>query len=116
MKKNIVHVIYPDEANIGYLLESDDTVENILEIVFAQFNAGSGMECERFINSKKRSLSVGDVVCVNGQYYLCEPFGWKQVTTEYVNKLEKAVADHPLRIQGAWFALNDVLRHAEVSP
>lgn len=110
MKKNIIHVIYPDEAVTSFVLESDDIVVNILEMVFAQFNHGSGMESDLFIGSKKRSLSVNDVVGINGKYYLCESFGWKEVTVAFVNQLEKKVAEHPFRlIHGPWFALNRVM-------
>jgi len=48
-------------------------------------------------------------VGVNGKYYLCESFGWKEVTPQFVNELEEEVSNHPNRIQGAWFALNDVM-------
>ena len=88
MKKNLVHVIYPDEALYSYVIINDMSVEDNLERVFAEWNHGSGMECEMFIESKKRSLSVNDIVCVNGKYYQCKSFGWKQVTDEYVYQLE----------------------------
>lgn len=110
MKRNLIHVIYPDEAVISFVLESDDTVENILEMVFASFNHGSGMECERFVKSKKRSLSVNDIVAVNFTYFQCKSFGWKQVPVEFVNQLEKEVATHPLRfVHGAWHALSEIM-------
>ena len=109
MKKNLIHVLYPDEALYSYVATNDMSVEDNLERVFAEWNHGSGMECEMFINSKKRSLSVNDIVCVNGKYYQCQSFGWKQVTTEYVNQLEQDVANNPRRSEGAWFALSDVM-------
>lgn len=108
--KNIVHVIYPDEAVHSFVMETDMVVSDILERVFAEWNHGSGMECEMFIRSKKRSLCVGDVVCVNGRYHLCKSFGWKEVTSQFVNELEEEVRNHPNRIQGAWFALNGVMQ------
>ncbi len=109
MKKNLVHIIYPDEAIYSFVVINDMSVEDNLERTFAEWNDGSGMECKMFIESKKRSLSVNDIVCVNGKYHQCQSFGWKQVTTEYVNQLEKEVALHPLRADGAWFALSDVM-------
>jgi len=60
--KNIVHVIYPDEAVHSFVMETDMVVSDILERVFAEWNHGSGMESELFIRSKKRSLSVNDIV------------------------------------------------------
>jgi len=110
MKKNLIHVIYPDEAVNSFVMTTDMSTADILERVFAEWNHGSGRECEMFINSKKRSLSVGDVVCVNGRYHMCKSFGWKEITAEEVNELENAVSNHPNRIRGSWFALNDVIR------
>ena len=110
--KNIVHVIYPDEYSDGFIIETDGEVDphDILEMVFAQWNHGSGCESERFVKSKKRSLSVNDIVCVNGRYWQCASFGWNEVTAEYVNQLEKDVATNPRRFtNGAWFALSDVM-------
>lgn len=109
--KNIIHVIYPNEFSTGYVIETDGpaNVIELLELTFAQWNNGSGQECERFITSKVRSLSVGDVVCINGSYYQCASFGWNSVTPEYVTELENAVANHPSRNEGAWFALNSVM-------
>jgi len=111
MTNNIVNVIYPDEFTAGFIIKTDGEVDDhdILEMVFAQWNNGSGLESELFINSKIRSLSVNDIVCVNGRYYQCASFGWNEVTTDYVNKLEEAVENHPRRYDGAWFALNDVM-------
>jgi hypothetical protein len=109
MKKNLIHVIYPDEAVYSFVTINNLSQEDNLERVFAEWNSGSGMECKMFIESKKRSLSVNDIVAVNNVYYQCMPFGWKEVTAEYVNELEKEVAIHPRRFEGAWFALNDVM-------
>ena len=50
MKKNLIHVIYPDEATYSYVATNDMSVEDNLERVFAEWNHGSGMECEMFIN------------------------------------------------------------------
>ena len=111
MTNNLVHVIYPDEFTSGFIIKTEGEVDphDILEMVFAQWNHGSGLESELFINSKKRSMSVNDIVCVNGRYWQCASFGWNEVTTDYVNELEEEVSNHPLRQQGAWFALNDVM-------
>lgn len=113
MKKNLIHVILPADKVISFVHESDDTVENILETVFGMFNHGSGIESELFLNSKCRSLSVNDVVAVNGKYYLCESFGWKEVTAEFVYDLEDEVENNPNMIHGPWFALQDVMRQKE---
>lgn len=110
MKKNLIHVIYPDEATYSYVATNDMSVEDNLERVFAEWNHGSGMECEMFIKSNKRSLSVNDIVCVNGKYFQCQSFGWKKVTMEYVNELEKEVSLHPTRYAyGTWYALTEIM-------
>lgn len=108
---NLVHVIYPDEFTASFIIKTDGEVDphDILEMVFAQWNNGSGCESQLFINSKVRSLSVNDIVCVNGNYYQCASFGWNEVTADYVKELEDAVENHPSRREGAWFALNDVM-------
>ncbi len=111
MTNNLVHVIYPDEFTAGFIIKTDGEVDphDILEMVFAQWNHGSGCECELFVKSQKRSLCVNDIVCVNGRYWQCASFGWNEVTPAYVNELEEAVAVHPSRAEGAWFALMDVM-------
>lgn len=111
MKKNLIYVIYPDEDVYIFVTINNLSQEDNLERVFAEWNHGSGMESPLFIESKKRSLSVNDIVCVNGKYYQCMSFGWNEVNAEYVNQLEKEVAIHPRRFDGAWFALNEVMRN-----
>ena len=109
MTKNLVHIIYPDEYSCCFIMYNDMSTHDILERVFAEWNHGSGVECELFVYSGMRSLSVNDIVCVNGKYFQCASFGWNEVSPEYVNELEKAVATHPRRWDGAWFALNEVM-------
>ena len=109
MKKNLIHVIYPDEAVISFVMITDMSTDDILERVFAEWNHGSGMECELFVKSQKRSLSVNDIVCVNGVYFQCASFGWNEVSLAYVVDLENEVSAHPSRVEGAWFALMDVM-------
>ena len=110
MKRNIIHIIYPADKVVSFVHESDDTVENILEIAFGMFNHGSGSESELFLKSNYRSLSVNDIVGINGKYYLCLSFGWKEVTAEFVNDLEEEVENNPLTLaHGPWFGLSEVM-------
>lgn len=113
--KNIITVIYPDSHKFAFIIESNATMDNpdnhdyLLERVFAEWNHGSQVESELFLRSNVRSMSVGDIVLVNGTYYQCMPIGWKKVSTEYVVDLERRVHDHPYRnLHGAWSALNAV--------
>jgi hypothetical protein len=47
-----------------------------LEITFAKLNHGSGEEAEGY---RLRSLSVGDIVILNGTAYLCASLGWERI-------------------------------------
>ena len=107
--KNLIQVMYPDESVHSYVIQSDESVERILEIVFDEWNHGSGVESKTFLLSKKRSLSVNDIVCVNGVYFQCASMGWTPVDIVYVNDLEKAVALSKYRDTSAYMALSDVM-------
>ena len=110
MKRNIIHIIYPADKVVSFVHESDDTVENILEIAFGMFNHGSGSESELLLKSNYRSLSVNDIVEVNALYFQCLSFGWKEVTAEFVNDLEEEVENNPLTLaHGPWFGLSEVM-------
>jgi hypothetical protein len=109
MKRNIIHIIYPAESVYSYVMETDASVENILEYVFSGWNHGSGVESKIFINSKKRSLSVNDIVAVNALYFQCLSFGWKEVTAEFVNDLEEEVENNSNMIHSPWHALQNVM-------
>ena len=107
--RNLIHVIYPDESIQSYVIESEEGIDNLLERVFAEWNRGSGSECELFLNSRCRNLGVNDVVAVNGRYYQCSVIGWNEVSIEYVLDLEEDVSDHRYRDLGAWYALGEVM-------
>ena len=107
--RNLIHVIYPDESVHSYMKESDESVERILEDVFGEWNHGSGMESELFRSSKKRSLSVNDIVCVNGRYFQCAPIGWNEVDDAYVVDLENEVSRSKYRDTSGWMALSEVM-------
>ena len=108
MKKVIVN--YPGDNLITINLEDAPSHEQILAKVFASCNHGSGQECEEFKNAKTRSLSVNDLVKIDDQWYQCVSFGWKAVSEEFVDEIEKAVVDHPkFSLYGAWSALDDIM-------
>jgi hypothetical protein len=110
MKRNIIVVNYPASDAVTISRLHDGTDEEILEMIFAQFNAGSGEECEEFLRRKLRSLSVNDFVSINGRWYQCMSMGWKKRNEAFVDKIEAAVVSHPSYIQhGEWFTLNDVM-------
>jgi len=57
---------------------SYDDPNKILPRVWARWNRGSGEESRTFLNAETRSLEVGDVVVIDGDHYLVEPFGWEE--------------------------------------
>lgn len=65
-----------EEVFSSFLFEEED--ENTLELLFSKFNRGA----PDFVGDDlypERSLSVGDVVEVNGVRYACESAGWREI-------------------------------------
>ena len=110
--KKLISVIYPADRVMSYVMTTELEGESLLDVVFGQFNSGSGSEGEVFLNSRCRSMCVNDIVAVNGEYWQCAFVGWNKVNYEYVDQLEDEVEEHPLYNQtegGAWNALNDIM-------
>ena len=108
MKKIIVN--YPGDNLFTFNLDDAPSHDHLLAKIFASCNNGSGQECKEFKASKTRSLSVNDLVKIDDQWYQCASFGWKAVSEEFVDELEKAVVEHPkFSLYGAWSALDDVM-------
>ncbi len=51
---------------------------DILEIIWAGFNAGSGNEFNLFRFAHIRSMSVDDFVKIDDKWYRCASFGWDE--------------------------------------
>lgn len=64
--KNYIQV-YSDEV------EYNDTVEMFLEYLFTKFNL------DHPVDFGGHSMSVSDVVKVDGKYYFCDSIGWKHI-------------------------------------
>lgn len=112
MIKVYVTVCYPDDQFVAttMLVEDDSDHAAILERVFAEWNAGSGSECAMFNRIRLRSLSVNDVVIINGTYYQCASMGWNQISEQEFQEIEASVAKHPHRLKiGAWYTLQSVM-------
>jgi hypothetical protein len=62
---------------VTYTTDSDDH-HRILENAYERFNIGldSDPVVAEYRSTRNRSLSVGDVVVIDGTPYSCEPFGW----------------------------------------
>lgn len=112
MVKVYVTVCYPDDQLVAttMLVEDDSDHAAILERVFDEWNAGSGSECAMFKRMRLRSLSVNDVVIINGTYYQCASIGWNQISEQEFLEIETSVAKHPQRLKlGAWYTLQSVM-------
>lgn len=88
-----------------------------LEDAFAEFNAGSNQECPEFIEARIRSLSVGDLVKMDGVWNRVESCGWSVMTEQEVMDYMTAIEDKLIELRKlendpnlpAWFAVNDVM-------
>ena len=112
MVKVYVTVCYPDDQLVATTMLVGDLEDDaaILERVFDEWNAGSGSECEMFKRMRLRSLSVNDVVIINGTYYQCASMGWNQISEQEFLEIEASVAKHPQRLlHGAWYTLQSVM-------
>lgn len=49
------------------------------EAAWQQWNAGSGHETQEFYDAEVRSMSVGDVIEINGTYHQAKSIGWEQI-------------------------------------
>ena len=57
--------------------EREYTDPEVLDIVWEQWNAGSGNESKQFLNLGVRSMMVGDYINIDGVWHECLPFGWR---------------------------------------
>ncbi|MCC7546017.1 MAG: hypothetical protein IT506_11070 [Aquabacterium sp.] len=78
------------------LLDGDLSALDICEEVFDLTN-NPGRQRERLLAyGRERSVSVGDLVGVNGVFYLCKPIGWEAVTTPaWLEQTQDAQPDAP---------------------
>ena len=109
MKETNVVIKYPGDRNFEVSLEGD-THGEILENAFEAFNHGSTREHPTLLASRARSLSVNDLVQIDGFWYQCQSVGWTLMEESDVIELEKAVKEHrAYEEHGAWFALSEVM-------
>lgn len=94
-----LRIVYADRSyNSGPLFaDLSKNVIEALEEVFAGWNAGSGREWPGFLSEKVRSLSVGDFVKIENDWFQCNSFGWKLVDEAYVadwlNEFDKRLSE-----------------------
>jgi hypothetical protein len=49
------------------------------EDIWRAYNRGSGREAFEFLQKEIRSMSVGDIVEIDGEYYMAASFGWNSI-------------------------------------
>lgn len=52
------------------------------EELYAEWNRGGDRESEEFLRQAVHSLSVGDIIEEDGEYYACLPIGWQELLLE----------------------------------
>lgn len=82
---------YTEVANIDYSKYTDATDTNaILEAIFREGNTNQDMRVEF---PTMRSVSVSDIVLLDGRYYYCDDFGWTDVTDRLTSANEPEGGD-----------------------
>lgn len=82
---------YSEVANIDYSKYTDATDTNaILEAIFREGNTNQDM---RVKFPTMRSVSVSDIVLLDGRYYYCDDFGWTDVTDRLTSVNESEGGD-----------------------
>jgi hypothetical protein len=101
--KTRAHVRYlkTDEAPEGMvweydfpnnLLPNEEQTSGALGVIWRECNRVDGREWISKSGLKARSLSCGDVVTLDGKHYLCEAYGWKEITEADANWLVETVS------------------------
>jgi hypothetical protein len=103
--KNTIHIVHPEGFQRVFTRETQATNPcDIPQELFDEWNHGSGSESKEFIDSGARSLSVGDFVGVDGNYWQCKSCGWEIVKLAYVNNILNQIQEN-MKNSG-----NDILR------
>ena len=77
-------------------LDGDLSPLDICEEVFDLTNNPCRQQERWLAYGRGRSVSVGDLVGVNGAFYLCKPIGWEAVTTPaWLEQTQEAQPDAP---------------------
>jgi hypothetical protein len=90
--KNIT-IVYPGDKTFRFQHPSTAEDKDLLELLFAEWNAGSCQECDLFLNGNQRSMSTGDFVCIDGNWYQCMSIGWEKTDIAHVNAFEQLVVE-----------------------
>ena len=92
-----IHIVYPEgfqatlnRASVGRGDVQDGDAPTP-QMLFDEWNHGSGHESTDFLEAEVRSMTVGDFVGINGTYWQVLPSGFEMVKLKYVNRILKEV-------------------------
>lgn len=69
--------LYREVATLDRDIEEASMAE--LEEIWREWNAGSRHESQEFYDAQVRSMSMGDVVELDGEYYQAKAAGWEEI-------------------------------------
>ena len=94
MHKDVDLSNYDKIGDIDYSKYTDSTDDHkILEVLYNEGNSNQSLRDEF---PKMRSISVSDIILLNGKYYYCDSFGFADVTDD-INSKEITEADNNLK-------------------
>ena len=62
------------------ITEVDVDSPDYLEDIWRQWNRGSSYETQEFYDAEERSMSVGDVIEIDGEFYQAKSIGFSEIT------------------------------------
>ena len=84
-----ISIVHHDTGAIFHMVRYfDEKLDNndVLSVIWCEWNRGSGKESQRFLNTQTRNLMVGDVVSIQeggaggpSKHYVCEAVGWDEL-------------------------------------
>ena len=84
-----ISIVHRDTVAIFHMVRYfDEKLDNndVLSVIWCEWNRGSGKESQRFLNPQTRNLMVGDVVSIQEggvsgptKHYICEMTGWGEL-------------------------------------
>ena len=95
---------YEQVAEIGlkeFRKVFNNDIQGMLEAIFSYGNGSSEF---RRNHSNARSISVSDIIEIDGKYYYCDTFGFKDVTDKVKTKTEEAVQNYMDKLSTAYMA------------
>lgn len=100
MKATIIYLPEENKPSKTFEYEVDAiSVDEALETIFRRWNAVDGTE--ENIKHRVRSLSVNDMVKLEGEYYIVDQYGWIKTTEEEAKKwMDVASKDRYVRSYG----------------